>query len=208
MVDFGGALKVAFAPKTLGQKIGSVNFLTGLVLVIAFKVLLLVIDLVFTGAGAVVEGQDMIYPLAVKAVASSVGVIITLISFLVLAGLVTVLASLLHKETNFGRLFGALSYGVVPLFFVGILTNIVTFTSLFLGTGLTSLIQMVDGLLTFLSFVWFLIIGVVAVQNVNKLGFFGAFTLVFVCYLIGVLVAAFIGVGLGIFLAPLIEPLV
>jgi hypothetical protein len=166
----GSFIDVLFKPKAaLTELMKTANTSNGIKAIITFMVVLLIINVIFVSAGAFIEGKDLALN-AVNAIVGSIsGLVLTVIGLVVTGAIAGLLATKVFKgKGSTSKTIGLVSYAVVPILIISIISNIVALVSSLTANVYLEALSIITLVLMALALLWVIVVGVFAVQVANK----------------------------------------
>ena len=164
MFDYKKDLGVAVTPTLLSGELKKATVNSGVIRIVLYIVALAVINLIVTGVLAVVDGKDMMASAGVALMSSINVLILTLIGIIVTAAVATVIATYVFKaKPVYDKSIGLMSFTVLPIFAVGVVSNVLLLVSGLLGHILAGVFSTITGILLLVSALWMLYVGLNAV---------------------------------------------
>lgn len=171
MFDFNKDFGVAVNPTQLTAELKKATINSGLTKTVLYIVVLAIVNLLVTGVISVVDGKALMGTLGVAFMSSLNVLVLTLVGILLTGGVATVIAAYVFKaKPVYGKSIGLLSYTVLPIFAVGLVSNVLLLASGVLGHMLAGVFSTITFVLLIISFLWMLYIGfnaVIVAHNVK-----------------------------------------
>ncbi|MFC1801228.1 YIP1 family protein [Nanoarchaeota archaeon] len=180
-------LKLAFSPKSFSNLAQTFDFKSGLKIMLIWSLLLVVFNVAFSLINGAINGK-LLGKLFGFSLFISLAVLIVMVLSLVIVGVIGGwLSKLIFKgEGNISKSIGAISYGIVPMFLIGVIQNLILFIDALGANFSNTAFNWMYLILMIISLVWVAWISMEALAWANAI----KKTAGFVCFIVGFIVVS------------------
>ena len=192
MFDYKRMFDVALKPKLLKVELKKASLVNGVKNILVFSIALAVINVIIMALNAMVTNVGVVSAVTLSGMSSVSVVISTLIGILVLSVAAAIIARAFKGTGDFDKTIGLMSYTVIPLFVIGVISSVLHLVATLSGFVLTATFGQLSTVLLVVAFLWMLYVGYNALMFSNKLKMGPAVVCLIIGYIITVVVNSYV----------------